>query len=1371
MKTWSWILSLMAAATSVAVAGSPRHTRQFPRTLYFAEIPLVTTYSNGNSWTGWTSRWVDWPLMTDRAIPYQEGYQYRVTWPDLLRTLTEMREGGIDGATFNVAGRNNDNLITAALARGEKLPVMTIPDYPPCPRADGYKTPDKEDEPWFSPAFFNTNGCWFAGKPVVTSYYVFKCTVDEIKERLAYIRKKYGDFHFVPDYSLSSTSRWKGLIRNGKGPTAEDLEKARERLRTVLRYADGARFCGYNDVTDIFDGERSFDADYFRKYLKPLILEVYAEPEFKGKLLAMNVGMGHDNTYVGVQRDSSNGTKTLRDSIACALELDPDFLTFFEWDEWNENTGIRPTLWNSFAARRVVRAMKAQAEGRAPEAPLAGDDPAIPNLILSFRKTLALGDLLRFELLAVPDAAAAGTATARLTLKDETGRHLASLPPVTLNLTRLDERRVAFDTALAGDACAIVPELEVTWNGKTRVWSAGLPFAEVRPTANWDRKWVLMPLRDLIDGAKCTVSPAGFRDGTTRIKVAVDSPQVIDRLEVTDGGDIVYSMSGDEQAAYREDEDHYVFSSMNFCSHYTQKGATMSLEGVSDAEWMLGTKRTRGLSRKLFPQAEYTVDTYFRVLKREATNAVVKLDWPDIGTFRMPLAKVLAEGVYSMAGTNGFCFGVHRFNRQAAFFAPVAAKRAESVADIVPDLPVSVIGGHALTANGKICRAWPIVVGARAGEKVPIRVWSEAQQRAVTVEVDRARVPDLAFDVSGRRTGTVAKGGAGWALNGILGGSTAVATRRNRGGDSRQHCCTEMRRGLPTCAPAVTGEGPDAEMSFDGTGTYFVMPGGVIPTTCAYRFSFEFWPEDPAREQEIFACGTPLLWGTIGYLRLARGGLVHGVGLSLHEYGDAYFWSKKPVKARAWNRLEIVNDVDTIEVFLNGESTGKLPLVQPGRFNANCWFGGRPNRLFKGKVRHVRVQHGVTTQIPYRVSLPSHVPNTMYDHAEPVNLPELLQTTEGRKITSVAEWERRREELLAYFTRNVYGERPVERPADLKFEPVEADRDFPEIQAVRKRVWISFSGPLGAWKFEACAFVPKAASSAKRVPAFLLICNRSLEKFADIDRKVKSGFFPVEELIRRGYAAVVFKNTDLAQDRYLPTFAADGTVQVADPSFETGFYACWAKARTETSWGAISAWAWGASRVLDWLETVPAVDATRVAVVGHSRGGKTSLWAAASDSRFAMACVNNSGCCGAKLNHVAVSQSETIQQDNNNNPHWFARAYRQFNGRDFVLPYDQHWIAALIAPRLLYIASASQDSGAGPWGEFLTARHASPAWELYGKRGLVENHPYRIEDPFQDGCVGYHLRAGAHNLDHYDWARYMDFADRTLMRNPRAASR
>ena len=393
----------------------------------------------------------------------------------------------------------------------------------------------------------------------------------------------------------------------------------------------------------------------------------------------------------------------------------------------------------------------------------------------------------------------------------------------------------------------------------------------------------------------------------------------------------------------------------------------------------------------------------------------------------------------------------------------------------------------------------------------------------------------------------------------------------------------------------------------------------------------------------------------------------------------------------------------------------------------------------------------------------SAVPCMLYDQAEPVDLPEVLRTFDGRTVTDVGTWETlRRPEIIRFLERNVYGLRPVERPADLKFSQTGADEVVLDGRAVRKRMCASFSGPRGVWRFGFYAFIPSSATAESPVASFLLICNRNLSEWADPELKRRSEFFPVEKIIGRGYAALVFKNTELASDSddYRPHLRPDGSVRHFDPDFTNGFYACWAERRTETSWGAISAWAWGASRVMDWIETEARLDAGKVAVVGHSRGGKTSLWAAASDERFALACVNNSGCCGAKLNHVAVPLSETIGQDNNNNPHWFARSYRRFNGRDFLIPFDQHWIVALVAPRLIYIASASYDTGAGPWGEFLTARCATEVWELYGAKGLVENHLYAVGRPFHEGRIGYHLRKGEHDLKLEDWNNFMDFADR-----------
>ena len=202
------------------------------------------------------------------------------------------------------------------------------------------------------------------------------------------------------------------------------------------------------------------------------------------------------------------------------------------------------------------------------------------------------------------------------------------------------------------------------------------------------------------------------------------------------------------------------------------------------------------------------------------------------------------------------------------------------------------------------------------------------------------------------------------------------------------------------------------------------------------------------------------------------------------------------------------------------------------------------------------------------------------------------------------------------------------------------------------------------------------------------------------------------------------------------------------------------KERDNESWATLSAWAWADSRILDWMETEPLIDAKHVGVVGHSRGGKTAILAGVTDKRFAMICSNNSGCSGAKLNHIDLPKSEHISQILKNFPYWFCVNYRKYAGRKMKMDFDQHELLALIAPRLLCVASATDDAWAGPRGEWWAAKLASPAWELYGKKGLVADAFPQPEMPQQDGCISYHIRKGAHFLAPYDWKCYMDFADR-----------
>jgi hypothetical protein len=358
-------------------------------------------------------------------------------------------------------------------------------------------------------------------------------------------------------------------------------------------------------------------------------------------------------------------------------------------------------------------------------------------------------------------------------------------------------------------------------------------------------------------------------------------------------------------------------------------------------------------------------------------------------------------------------------------------------------------------------------------------------------------------------------------------------------------------------------------------------------------------------------------------------------------------------------------------------------------------------------------------------------------------LPDPLVFTNGSPVKSPSEWPKRRGELLDLFREHIYGRAPIGRPDSLKFELLDTAPDAMDGKATRKQVKISFRGPGGEGAIKLVLFTPNNAP--KPAPCFLLICNRSITNI-DPTRTLKSDFWPAEAMIARGYAAAAFYNGDVAADKR--------------NSFETGVHAIFTPpdTRQPNSWGTIAAWAWGASRCLDYLVTDSAVDAKRVAVVGHSRGGKTALWASAEDDRFAMAVSNESGSTGAAI--ARNKEGEQIADINRGFPYWFNENYKKFNGRENDLPVDQHQLLALTAPRLLYVASAIEDKWSAPTNEFLAAVHASPVYQLLGGKGIEAMEFPKLDAPVQIGRVAYHVRSGKHNLTAYDWKCFMDFADK-----------
>ncbi len=357
------------------------------------------------------------------------------------------------------------------------------------------------------------------------------------------------------------------------------------------------------------------------------------------------------------------------------------------------------------------------------------------------------------------------------------------------------------------------------------------------------------------------------------------------------------------------------------------------------------------------------------------------------------------------------------------------------------------------------------------------------------------------------------------------------------------------------------------------------------------------------------------------------------------------------------------------------------------------------------------------------------------------SLPDVLTTSTKQKTTGKKQWEKlRRPELLELFTTQVFGRVPNTQ-FQKTIKVVKVDPNAMNGAATLKLVDISISANSKSLTIHLGLFTPNKVP--KPVPAFLLICNRPAPENIDFTRQKKSEFWPAEEVIARGYAVAAFYNDDVDPDKH--------------DNFQNGIHGLLDKNRTAESWGTLAAWAWGASRCLDYLVTDKDIAANKVAVIGHSRGAKTALWAGATDERFAMVCCNEAGCGGSSL--ARRKYGETVERINKAFPHWFCTNYKNYSNRENEMPVDMHELMALIAPRALYVAAASDDLWGDPKGQYLALYHSVPAYQLYSKNTRLPEAMPPLNTPVAGGKIAYHVRDGIHNLTLKDWNFYMDFAD------------
>ena len=341
--------------------------------------------------------------------------------------------------------------------------------------------------------------------------------------------------------------------------------------------------------------------------------------------------------------------------------------------------------------------------------------------------------------------------------------------------------------------------------------------------------------------------------------------------------------------------------------------------------------------------------------------------------------------------------------------------------------------------------------------------------------------------------------------------------------------------------------------------------------------------------------------------------------------------------------------------------------------------------------------------------------------------PLLLRMNDGTPVTPEL-WDKRRAELIDILCNEEYGYSPAP-PETVTGRTTGIEQKCCSGHAVLETVEISFQTDKGTYSFPVNCFFP---NDGKKHPVFVMLNFRP----DTYDR-----YCPAEELIDNGFALIVAYYKDIATD---------------DGDFSSGLAAGYD--HEAYSWGKISMWAWGASRIVDYLYSRPEIDCDNIAVAGHSRLGKTALWCGAQDSRVKYVISNDSGCAGAAYERIKHTGAERVEDIVRVFPYWFCENYKKYAGHPEAMPFDQHFLIAASAPRYVCVGSASRDVWADPYSEQLCCIAASDAWNMLGHNGFSGNaEPAKVGQDFPIGYIGYHLRDGIHFFGRADWLQYMKF--------------
>ncbi len=936
--------------------------RKTERTRVFSRAQFI--YSLGNA--DYLHHWVDRPLFVDPALDAGKKPIDLMSLQSYRKMQEAALEYGLDGLAFFPETVRRPPFFE--LTRQSDLPGFSLlsefaPTTLPFTKSDVLKAA------LANPASFRIDG-----KVVITAYNSDTKPIEFWQEELKKLHAEFGDtFLFLPDVILFggiSPNEWIAKFHNNS-ITKEDVQTIKEYLRKWARATDGL----YNAYVNGYHAPegRTFDTDFYRDFIIRQMKSVLAEPEFANKYFGLSSALGHENATRFGFTMSSDATKTLRHSFEAAMDAQPDLINIPEWDEQNENTSLRPTVYNGLTSMRIMRYYTAKLRGEK-NAPLPNDDRSTPDLVITYRKTLVLGEKLEVELLNIPDTSPAGSTpvTARLTLQDINGKTIYSAPPQSFSGKEMEARTIVFPSENFAMQSVLRPRLEIENAGRKQVFEDGLQPLNLRATANWDTKWVKQSVRDLLKPQGKVTFEVGAPDtsGARKVNARFAANEPLQSVEILDDNDTVYAYDAIEN--WHENAEqvvlHLTWLSFGNPSNGVLMQGNITLQNAAEARWK--TDKTDSYLPLVKEQSLIFSNKRASVWRRgallaipraQAENAILKIELDGIYNGEIPIRDILKKSIYGIPGPRGFNLVVDHDMSQDLLPNHINQNAVTFQTLLKTDSPNAVLVMQAIGKSGRIYRSAPVLAaaGSTPGAAQNVMVFSSTAKTPVEIKVPSSYVPDIRYQFNPAH-GSVLVADAGKPFWGILGGFFEQSTGRGGGnaGDSTPYIDgrnqpENMEQTAPKWIKAE--DGADA-LQFDGIANYITLPQGAIPRRAAFTIEMDIKPDSATGKQLIIA-NRSYYPGSVSVYTQA--GVLQADFLDESGKETLGVDSGLVLPAGKWSKLVIRYDQKNLVFEVDGQKSKPLPMAGPGVYDTASVVGGYGKDWFAGQIKSLRIAHGV----------------------------------------------------------------------------------------------------------------------------------------------------------------------------------------------------------------------------------------------------------------------------------------------------------------------------------------------------------------------------------------------------------------------------